>query len=190
MRLMLATLLGGIVMFIWGALSHMVLGLEATAVRPIPNEEPVVAAMKANVTEPGVYFVPGMDMTKQATQEQMDAWSAKYKEGPTAMVVYNPSGADVFTPRQFVAQLASDIGAALFGSVILLFASVGFTRGVMISVLIGIAGWTAILIPYWNWYRFPFEFIRADLVDQIAGWFLAGLVMAFFMRRREVAATA
>jgi hypothetical protein len=189
MRIILAAVLGGIVMFAWGAVSHMVLNLEGSVVKPMPNETAVIAAMKANVSEPGVYLAPGIDMmTKTPTEEEQQAWSTKYKEGPTMMLIYQPLGADVFTPKQFLMQLGTDVAAAFFASIILLFASVGFARGVIISTLIGVAGWTAILIPYWNWYRFPFEFIRADLIDQIAGWFLAGLVMAFFMRRREVIA--
>jgi hypothetical protein len=76
--------------------------------------------------------------------------------------------------------------AALFGSLILFFAAVSFGRGVIISVLIGISGWCALLIPYWNWYRFSWEFVRMDLLDQVAGWFLAGLVMAFILRVRKI----
>ncbi|HEV7701720.1 MAG TPA: hypothetical protein VGO43_15925 [Pyrinomonadaceae bacterium] len=188
MRIILAAVLGGIVMFAWGAVSHMVLNIEGSVVKPMPNEAAVTAAMKSNLSEPGVYIAPGIDMTKTATEEEQQAWATRYKDGPTMMLIYQPAGTDVFTPKQFLTQLGADVGAALFGSIILLFASVGFARGVIISTLIGIAGWIAILIPYWNWYRFPFEFVRADLIDQIAGWFLAGLVMAFFMRRREATA--
>ena len=185
MRLILATLLGGIVMFCWGAFSHMVLNLEADMIKPMPNEEAVSAVLKPAITAPGVYVMPGIDMTRKPTEDEVNAWSAKYKTGPTAMLVYHPEGADVFTPQQFGMQLGADIAAALFGSLILLFAATSFVRGAIISTLIGVAGWAAILIPYWNWYRFPFEFIRADLIDQVAGWFLAGLVIAFFMRRRS-----
>ena len=51
--------------------------------------------------------------------------------------------------------------------------------------MIGMAGWVAIMVPFWNWYKFPFEFVRTDLIDQIAGWFLAGLVMAFILKKRD-----
>jgi hypothetical protein len=185
MRLILAATLGGIVMFMWGAVSHMVLNIEGSTLKPMPNDAAISAALKANISEPGVYFLPGLDMTKNATEAEQTAFAAKYKEGPTAMVVYHPTGNDLFTPRQFGTQVASDIGAALFGSIVLFFAGASFLRGVIISVLIGVAGWVAILVPYWNWYRFPFEFVRADLIDQVAGWFLGGLVMAFILRRHD-----
>ena len=188
MRVVLAAVLGGVVMFAWGAFSHMVLNLEKDTIKQVPNEPAVVAAMKANITADGVYTMPGFDMTKQASEEEMKAWMAKYEEGPTAMLFYNVKGADVFTPHQFMVQFGADFLASLFGAVILFFAATSFGRGVVISVLIGLAGWCALLIPYWNWYRFPWEFVRMDLVDQAAGWFLAGLVMAWLLRVRNIAA--
>ena len=188
MRVILAAILGGVVMFAWGAVSHMVLNLEAGAFKQVSNEPAVVAAMKENVSGDGVYIIPGMDMTQKATPDEMNAWAAKYEEGPTAMLFYNARGAEAFSMHRFAIQLGADVAAALFGSIILFLAAVNFGRGVIISTVIGLAGWCAILIPYWNWYRFPFDFVRMDLIDQAAGWFLAGLVMAFILRVRKIAA--
>src|SRR3569623_1228478 len=116
MRLILAAILGGVVMFAWGAFSHMVIDLEGDTIKQVPNEAAVVAAMKANITADGVYAIPGMDMTKpEVSQDEMNAWMAKYKEGPTAMLFYNTTGADVFTPKQFIVQYLADFLAALFG---------------------------------------------------------------------------
>jgi hypothetical protein len=187
MRVILAAVLGGIVMFAWGAVSHMVLNIEAGVFKQMPNEDGVAAAMKANLTADGVYFMPGMDMSRKPSDEEQAAWAAKYKQGPTAMVIYHQVGDDFFTPRQFGTQFASNLGSALIAAIILMFASVGFVRGVIITTLVGLAGWVAILVPYWNWYKFPFEFVRIDLIDQVAGWFLGGLVVAFFMRARSAA---
>ena len=185
MRVIIAGILGGIVMFAWGAFSHMVLNIESDSMKPMPNEAAVAAAMKANIPEAGLYFVPGVNMTRTLTAEEQAAWAAKYKEGPTAMIVYHPTGDDVFTPRQFGTQFGSDLVAAMIGAVILMFAAGGFTRGVLISILIGAAAWVSISVPYWNWYKFPTEFIKGELLDQIGAWFFAGLVMAFVLRKRN-----
>jgi len=186
MRVILAAVLGGIVMFAWGAFSHMVLDLEGSMIHQIPNEAAVVAAMKENIKEDGVYALPGIDMTHQPPPEVMNAWAAAYEKGPTAMLFYHTTGTDVFTPHQFLVQFLADFGAALFGAIILFLGAVSWGRGVIISTLIGLGGWCALEIPYWDWYRFQWEFIRADLIDQVAAWFLAGLVMAFILRVRGV----
>src|SRR5438445_11492620 len=118
MRVIIAGILGGIVMFAWGAFSHMVLNIEADSMKQMPNEAAVAAAMKANIPEAGLYFIPGMNMTRTMTPEEQAAWAAKYKEGPTAMVVYHPTGDDVFTPSQFGTQFGSDLVAAMIGAFI------------------------------------------------------------------------
>ena len=143
MRLIIAAILAGIVMFMWGALSHMVLGIGDAGIKSMPNEIAMTAAMKANLTEPGFYYLPGMDM-KTATEAEQAAWAAKYKEGPTAILIYNPKGEEAMSPRQFGVELGSDIAAALVVGMILTFAAVSFGRGVIISTLVGLTGWLSI----------------------------------------------
>jgi hypothetical protein len=49
MRIILAGVLGGIVMFIWTSIAHMVLPLGETGIREIPNESRVLAALHDNL---------------------------------------------------------------------------------------------------------------------------------------------
>lgn len=185
MRLIIAAILGGIVMFMWGAFSHMALNMYGSSIKQVPNEAEVVAALKANIKEPGFYFLPGMDMSRTPTAEEMATFEAKHREGPTATIVYQPVGRDVMTPRQLGTELGSNIAAAFVVGLILSFAAVGFGRGVIISTLIGVTGWLSINASYWNWYQFPTNFVTAELIDQVAGWFLTGLVLAFILRKRD-----
>jgi hypothetical protein len=185
MRLIIAAILGGLVMFMWSAFSHIALGIFDTSVKQVPNEAAVTATMKANITEPGFYYLPGMDMSKTPTDEEMAAFAAKHKEGPTAIIVYRPTGSDLMTPLQLGTEFATNVLAALAGALILWLAAVGFARGVIISTLVGLAGWLSINASYWNWYQFPTGFVAAELIDQAAGWFVSGLVMAFILKRRN-----
>lgn len=184
MRVIIAAILGGLVMFMWSAASHMGLGLFDSSVKQVPNETAVMAAMKDNITEPGFYFIPGMDMTKSPSEQEMAAYAAKHKEGPTATLIYQPTGSDMISPKQLGTELGSNIAAAFVAALILSFAAVGFVRGVVISTLIGLTGWLSINASYWNWYQFPTSFVTAELIDQVVGWLLSGLVLAIIMKRR------
>ena len=184
MRLIIAAVLAGIVMFMWGAVSHMFLGIGDAGVKPMPNENAVSAAMKTNINEPGLYFMPGMEMSHRATEEQQAAWAAKYKEGPTALLIYHPTGEEPMSIKQFGVELGSNILAALVVGMILSLGAVSFSLGVTISTLVGLAAWLSINVSYWNWYRFPTNFVTAELIDQVAGWLLAGFVLGFILRRR------
>ncbi len=45
-KVVIGGLLAGIVVFFWGAFAHMVLPLGKMGVHQIPNEEPVIGAMR------------------------------------------------------------------------------------------------------------------------------------------------
>ncbi|MSR46962.1 MAG: hypothetical protein EXS13_07850 [Planctomycetes bacterium] len=52
-------LVGGILEFVWGTVSHMALGITDDSFAQMPNEAEVAAALKA--TPPGTYMVPWLD---------------------------------------------------------------------------------------------------------------------------------
>ena len=190
MRILVAGLAGGIVLFIWGAVSHMVLGVGEMGFKTIPNEVSVVSNLKANLSEPGMYIVPGMDMTRTPTAEEQAAWTAKYQEGPNALVIYQPTGVAPFSPQQLGIELLSNILAAIVVALMLSWLVPSFSKRVALATLFGLGAWLSIDVSYWDWYRFPSEFITGELIEQVVGWFIAGLVMAFIVRPRPAAPIA
>ena len=79
----LAALLGGLVVFVWGTISHMVLPLGqagVTVIRP-ESEAVVLATMKAAMPERALYIFPGMKQSG-ATDEDRRLWQEKHKAGP------------------------------------------------------------------------------------------------------------
>jgi hypothetical protein len=80
-------------------------------------------------------------------------------------------------------QWASDTLAALVVAFILSFTAVSFGRRVLFAALFGVFSWLTISVPYWNWYRFPFDFTAASLIEQAVGWVLAGAVIAWWLGR-------
>jgi len=185
-NIFLASMFGGIVLFVWGAFSHMVLGLGESSIKQIPNEEIVVAAMRDNITEAGLYFFPGMErssgMTEQQGKAAMDQWAEKWTAGPNGMLVYNREGSQPLSPKQFIVELISDIIAALIAAFLLAKAVGGlggFWQRVQFVTALGLFSFFAVETAYWNWYGFPFRFTVDSLFDQVAGFFLAGLVLGW-----------
>jgi hypothetical protein len=151
-------------------------------VLPPASETAIVSAMKTNISEPGMYFIPGIENMKDAPDAEAEVWAKKYEDGPTAMIIYHAVGRPVFGPRQILIELASNIFAALIVGIIFIWNAASFSKRVAIAVLIGLTGWASIAISYWNWYRFPKEFVLAEGFDQVVGWFLSGLVLAFIIK--------
>ena len=68
MKILLAGILGGIAMFIWTAIAHLVLPLGEAGISEIPNESAVLSAMQSNIGgQTGLYIFPGLGVGKNAT---------------------------------------------------------------------------------------------------------------------------
>ncbi|OGV96124.1 hypothetical protein A2W24_01910 [Microgenomates group bacterium RBG_16_45_19] len=191
-KIFLAALLGGIALFIWGAVSHMALGLGDSNFKGIPNEEAVLSAMKTNLTEPGLYFFPWMDM-KNSSPEAMKAWEEKYMAGPNGLLVYHPTGEKPLAPKQLIIQFLTDFLAVLFATILLAKAASnisGYFGRVIFVATFGLISTLALSFPYWNWYGFPFGHTLAELIEQVVGFFIAGLVLAAFIKASSKSVTA
>ncbi len=61
MRILLAGILGGIVMFVWTSIAHMALPLGEAGINEIPNESAVLGAMQSSIGDKtGLYIFPGL----------------------------------------------------------------------------------------------------------------------------------
>ena len=181
-RILIGGIVGGIVVFLWGAISHMVLPTGKMGIRSIPNEAAVVGAMRASIQEPGFYFFPGMDMSREPTPEEEKAWNAKYEAGPTGILVYQPTGSTPLAPGQLLTELLSGTLAALLAAFLVSHVAGGFGRRAMLVAMLGLFAWLSISISYWNWYRFPFSFTLTEAIDQVGGWLFGGLALAAIVK--------
>ncbi|MFN2383195.1 MAG: hypothetical protein ABR559_02915, partial [Gemmatimonadota bacterium] len=77
-RIMLAGLLGGLAVFVWGSVSWVVLPWHVATMHPIPDGEAVTEALAARVTEPGIYHFPG----RAESGQEEDAVAGRYERGP------------------------------------------------------------------------------------------------------------
>jgi hypothetical protein len=185
-KVLVGALIAGIVVFFWGAISHMALPIGTIGIRSIAGEEKVVAAIKDSIHEPGFYFIPGRDMSKPMSKSEMEAHAAKMRQGPSGVMVIHPEGSDSMSPRQLLTELGSSIVAALLAAIVLTQVRSGYIGRVLIVTLMGLFGFVSILVSYWNWYGFPTDFILAGALDEIIGWFLAGLVLAAIIRPAKI----
>jgi hypothetical protein len=183
-RILIAGIAGGIAMFIWGALAHVVLPLGTMGIQQMPNEDFVMAAMKGSIERPGLYFFPAIDM-KKASPEQQKAWQTRYAEGPTGILVYHPTGEQPMSPRMLGTEVFTNILAALIAALLVSWTTAGYGGRVFLVVLMGLFSWITISVPYWNWYGFPGDFTLAEGIDQAVGALVAGLVIAALVKPKH-----
>jgi hypothetical protein len=183
-RRVMAAIAGGIVVFVWSALSHMALPLGTAGIRSIPNEERVTQAIRGTITEGGLYFFPGFDASHKMTAEEERTWTERYRRGPSGILVVQPGGRDPMSPQQLVVELIADIFAAGVAAFVISGLAGSFVARASAVGLLGVFEWLDINVSYWNWYKFPATYTAAALIEQVVGWTLAGLVMALILRDR------
>lgn len=186
MRILVAALIGGLLMFVWGALAHMALPLGEWSMGTPRDEAALLASLKQNLpAASGIYVLPHFDPAMQANDQALKAFSAKSLASPYAFVVYDPQGRDSLAMgRNLALQWLSDTLAALLVALVL-GRGAGLRRGLGVGLAFGVFSWLSLSVPYWNWYRFPTGFTVAALVEQVVGWLLAGAVMGWWLGRNR-----
>jgi hypothetical protein len=183
-RIILGGLLGGILIFNWGFVAHMLLPLGKMGVHILPDEAAVVGPIRSTVKEPGFYLFPGMDMSGKASESEQQAWQEKAKQGPVGVLIVRPQGGEGLSPRLLLTELGTNIATALLAALLLaqVRATAGYWTRVGFVTLLGILAFVTVLVPYWNWYSFPADFVATEAIEHTVGSFIAGLVLAAIVR--------
>ena len=192
MKVLLGGVLAGIAMFLYSSVIHAASPVGTWGTSAIANEDAVMAAIKANVTQPGFYFIPGMDMEKAKTmpKEQFEAAYAalekKWAAGPSGILIVHPQGDPGLTPQRLIYEFLSDVVCCWIVAFVLAM-SAGSVRSfvgrVAYITFLGLLPYVSIEFSYYNWYGFPAMFEAAQLIDQVGSFLTAGLVLAFMWRK-------
>ena len=189
MKILLAGILGGIVMFIWTSIAHMCLPLGEVGIREMPNEAAVLDAMKANVGENrGLYIFPGLGLGPNPTREQkneaMKHMNEKLANNPSGIMMYYPPGRTFSMGRSLGIEFATELLESIL--VVFLLAQTridNFVGRVGFVFVAGILAAIATNVSYWNWYGFPKRYTVAYMFIQVVGFLCVGLVAAFVLRK-------
>jgi len=189
MKILLAGILGGIVMFIWTSIAHMALPLGEAGLGEIPNESTVLSAMQSNIGEQtGLYVFPGRGLGKNATrqekEEAMKHMSEKIATNPSGILMYHAPG----RPLSLGKLLGVELGTELLEAILVVFLLAqtriaSFAGRVGFVLVAGILAAIATNVSYWNWYGFPCVYTASYMLIQIVGFFLVGIVAALVLRK-------
>ena len=186
-RVAIAALAGGLTLFCWGALSHMVLQLGDAGMKMAPAEpgdQALLDAVTSTLPENGLYGFPGMNVTKHGDKEEMAKYMERTKTQPHGVIVvhHEPyAGMNGQLAREFV----TDVCAALLAAVLLAcvaghcasyWGRVGFVAG--LGLLTAFRP-----VQLWNWFGFPVQYTHAQILDGVLGFLALGLVIAAIVKR-------
>lgn len=168
-RTVLMAIVAGVVLFVWQTFANLAAPWASLTARPFENEAPVREAVLGEAPEAGVYFLP-FDETEAA-------------EGPAMLVAVRPDG---LLPAgvSIGGQLLADILAMLLVAAILWRSTF---RGALVLTLVagsvGLLGWILGSLPHFLWWGVSAPFVGVELLNLVAGWTLAGRVLAIGLAR-------
>ena len=193
MRILLAGILGGIVMFIWTSIAHMALPLGEAGIGEIPNESVVLSAMQSSMGEKtGLYIFPGLGVGKNATREQkneaMKQMQQRIAANPSGILMYHPPGRQFAFGKSLAVEFSTEVLQAIL--VIWLLAQTrigGFAGRVGFVLMAGILASITTNVSYWNWYGFPGVYTASYILIKIVGFVLVGVIAGLVLRKRSPA---
>ena len=190
MRILLAGILGGIVMFIWTSIAHMVLPLGEAGINEIPNESAVLGVMQSSIGDKaGLYIFPGLGVGKSATREEkseaMKQMQQRIAANPSGILMYHPPGRPFAFGKALAIEFSTEVLQAILVVWLLAQTRIGSLGGRVGFVLI--AGILAVIttnVSYWNWYGFPGVYTASYMLIEIVGFVLVGIVAGLVLRKR------
>lgn len=177
-RIVIAAILGGLAVFVAGAISHMATPLGSMGFSTFPQEDQTLETLRGVTDHEGLYLFPGENAESHRTPEAQAALSEKVRRGPTGLLLIHPQGSDPNWAPLLLRELASNMLAALLLGFVLSHVAGGYGRRVLIAVLLGVFAWLSLSVSYWTWYGFPSAFTVAEGLDQMIGWLVGGAVIA------------
>ena len=191
MRVLLAGILGGIVMFIWTSIAHMALPLGEAGISEIPNESAVLNSMQSNIGgKTGLYIFPGLGVDKNASRQEkneaMKHMNEKMAANPSGILMYHAAGRQFMFGKSLAIEFSTELLEAVLAIWLLAQTRIAtFAGRVGFVLLAGILAAIATNVSYWNWYGFPGVYTASYMLIEIISFFLVGIVAGLMLRKRD-----
>ncbi len=188
MRVVVAGVLGGIAMFVWTSVAHLMTPLGTLGFSQIAGEATVLPALASGVGEkPGLYIFPWVDPNDPKAEE---AYMQKAQTLPSGLLLYRPAGgANMMSPAMLGAEFAKETAQALIAALLLSLTAIGaYATRVTFVALIYVSSALATNVSYWNWYGFPLDYTLGQITIEIVAGLAAGLVIAAIVRPKAAPA--
>jgi hypothetical protein len=185
-NILIGSLVAAIIVFVYQAMSWMVLPIHENSMKYTPEQDAILAAL-ARVPEDGLYALP--NLPPGSTQEQRSEFDKSMVGKSWAVVHYHKSYGGMMTMQlvwgfllNFVAaflvaytmQKASDKFSSFGSRLMLTFLFVLFTL-FQSSLMMA------------NWWGTPWHYLSGEITDHVIGWLLGGCWLAWWMGRKQTA---
>jgi hypothetical protein len=185
-RNIIATLIGTLIVFLWQGFSWMASPIHTDSMKYTPKQAEITEAISANLTEDGMYRVPGFDPSEEMTTEKMEAFNKEYEGKPWALVLYNKSFV-CMGPSVMVNGILLNLVGVILAICVFRIArgeERKFGTGLLLIMALPLFTIFQSALMNANWWSFPWHFLKGEVIDLIVGWLLFGLFAVWYFRRK------
>ncbi len=182
-KILIGGVLGGLVFFVWTALSWMVLPWHMAALERFTNEDAVLQAIAGNAPASGVYQVPNGKPAPGQQPVSHEQMMARLESGGSALVVFRQHVDPSMGKSMAIGLITVIIGAMLVTWMLTKTTGLSYMGRVGFVTVAALAAWLFIDVPNWNWWGFSMAYTLGALADMVVGAFLAGLVIARIVKQ-------
>lgn len=181
-KIILGSLVGGILLFAWLSLSWMVFGFHDKAYKYTPAQDSLLSVISRSITEEGQYVMP--NVPANSTEKEMEECMQKNEGRPWAVISYHKSHKmDMVMPmiRGFLICL---VCVWLCCLVVSRLAKQNFNRILATAMIFGAVCFLFTSYMGHNWMQTSWDVITGELIDDLAGWGLAGAWLGWWYSRK------
>lgn len=174
---LIATLVGGVILFVWQFLSWTMLNIHGSEMKYTANQDKILENLTQNLEE-GSYFLPGVPPGSSSAEQQ--AYMENSAGKPWAIVSYHSAMNTNMGMNMFRAFAVDLVAVFLLAWLLLKFVKLDLKTAVLASLAVGGIGY--LTIPYLNSIWFESNSI-GYVIDVVAQWGLVGAWLGWWLPR-------
>lgn len=183
-RILLGTVVGTVVAFVYGFLTWAALDLWSGKVQSLPPQHPLLAVEANQVLVDGAYFFPPLEKGRvdqlRSTGRPEDAaqadaleaaWTEAHRRGPTGMLIIRKQGSEPMSAGVFACSIGFDVlCAGLMSFFLAATACPSWPGRWMYGLMIGAFAALAANGADASWFHYPANFVLYDAADIFLKW--------------------
>lgn len=179
-KLVIGSIVGGILIFIWQTLSWTVLDLHRPGQEYTPKQDSILSYLNSQFSEDGSYMLPNYQ--KGISSDEMQKEMKEHQGKPWVQIQYH---------KAMNTNMGANIGRGLITDIILVaflcwilmkIPAPGFGTIFTACIFIGVIVFTNSPYTVHIWY--PKADISAHLIDALLSWALCGVWLGWWLNRK------
>jgi hypothetical protein len=177
----IASLVGGLIIFIWQFLSWNILGIHDGGAKYHPQQDALMNTLSSTIQEDGMYFLP--NTPPGASNEEKEKLMKEMEGRPMASITYIKSNNSDMVRNMLRGFLVDVFLVYLLIYIVTRGGNPPFVRWIAASVSTGL--FTFLWGPYTGriWFQLPWDSVYGYLIDGIVPWAICGIWVGWYMNR-------